>query len=88
MAQQIVRCPYCMLSTVEKVIKSPNPNEPDKAQITVQGADELCREIRIDNALQNGNGDAVALKPGTEVEGTVEAPADGSAPQESIADKK
>jgi hypothetical protein len=37
--------------TVEKIIKSPSPDEPDKAQIAVDGADDLYREIRIDNTL-------------------------------------
>jgi hypothetical protein len=74
--------------TVEKVIKSPNPKEPDKAQIAVEGADELYREIRIDNALQDEKGKEVALKVGTEVEVTVEAPADGTTAKENISDKK
>ena len=39
--------------TVEKIIKSPIPNEPEKAQIAVDGADHLYREIRIDNAFTN-----------------------------------
>ena len=43
--------------TVEKVIKSPDPSEPDKAQIVVEGADKLYREIRIDNALQTEKGE-------------------------------
>ena len=67
--------------TVEKVIKSPDPSEPDKAQIVVEGADELYREIRIDNALQNEKGEEVALKPGTDVDVTVEAPADATTPK-------
>jgi hypothetical protein len=67
--------------TVEKVIKSPDPSEPDKAQIVVEGADELYREIRIDNALQNEKGEEVALKPGTDVDVTVEAPADDTTPK-------
>jgi len=67
--------------TVEKLIKSPDPSEPDKAQIVVEGADELYREIRIDNALQNEKGEEVALKPGTEVDVTVEAPADATTPK-------
>jgi hypothetical protein len=67
--------------TVEKVIKSPDPSEPDKAQIVVEGADELYREIRIDNALQNEKGEEVALKPGADVEVTVEAPADATTPK-------
>jgi hypothetical protein len=74
--------------TVEKVIKSPNPKEPDKAQITVEAADELYREIRIDNTLQDKKGKKVALKVGTEVEVTVEAPADGTTVKENISDKK
>jgi hypothetical protein len=67
--------------TVNKVIKSPDPSEPDKAQIVVEGADELYREIRIDNALQTDKGEEVALKPGTEVDVTVEAPADATTPK-------
>ena len=67
--------------TVEKVIKSPDPSEPDKAQIVVEGADELYREIRIDNSLQNEKGEEVALKPGTDVDVTVEAPADATTPK-------
>jgi hypothetical protein len=67
--------------TVEKVIRSPDPSEPDKAQIVVEGADELYREIRIDNALQNEKGEEVALKPGTDVDVTVEAPGDATTPK-------
>jgi hypothetical protein len=67
--------------TVDKVIKSPDPSEPDKAQIVVEGADELYREIRIDNTLQNEKGEEVALKPGTDVDVTVEAPADATTPK-------
>ena len=59
--------------TVEKVIESPFPNEPDKAQIAVEGADELYREIRIENTLTNEDGDEVSLKPGAQVEVTVTA---------------
>jgi hypothetical protein len=67
--------------TVDKVIKSPDPSEPDKAQIVVEGADDLYREIRIDNALQTEKGEEVALKPGTDVDVTVEAPADATTPK-------
>jgi glutathione S-transferase len=66
---------------VERVIKSADPNEPDKAQIAVEKADELYREIRIDNTLQNDKGEEVALKPGAAVAVTVEAPADATTPQ-------
>ena len=37
---------------VEKIIKSPDPREPEKAQINIQdGADPLYKEIRIENSL-------------------------------------
>lgn len=60
---------------VESIIKSPHPSQPDKAQIAVEGADELYREIRIDNSLQNENGETVKLKPGAEVDVKIEASA-------------
>ena len=63
-------------ATVEKVIKSPFPNEPDKAQIAVHGADELYRELRIENTLENEEGEKVELKPGAKIDVIVEAPAE------------
>ena len=62
-----------MPGTVEKIIKSPHPDEPEKAQIVVEGADHLYKEIRIENTLTDENGNEVRLKPGAEVEVTVEA---------------
>ena len=59
--------------TVEKIIKSRYPSEPEKAQIAVEGADELYKEIRIVNNLTDKNGDEVQLKQGAKVEVTVEA---------------
>jgi hypothetical protein len=61
--------------TVEKIIKSPDPYAPDKAQIGVEGADELYREIRIDNALTDKDGTEVGLRPGAHVEVTIAADA-------------
>ena len=58
---------------VEKVIKPSDPRDPEKAQIVVEGADHLYREIRIDNPLNGANGREVALKPGAPVEVTVAA---------------
>lgn len=60
---------------VEKIIRPMNPDEPEKAQINVEGAEDLYREIRIDNVLHNEQGETVHLKPGAEVEVTVEADA-------------
>jgi hypothetical protein len=58
---------------VQKVIPSPDPKEPDKAQIAVEGGDDLYREIRIKNTLVDKDGTEVRLKPGAEVEVTIEA---------------
>jgi len=64
--------------TVEKIIKNVDPKVPDKAQIVVEGADHLYREIRVENALKNEKGEEVSLKPGAEVDVTVEAPAEAT----------
>jgi hypothetical protein len=59
--------------TVEKIIKSPDPREPEKAQIGIDGAEHLYREIRIDNVLTDEDGEKVALKQGADVQVTVAA---------------
>jgi NADPH-dependent 2,4-dienoyl-CoA reductase/sulfur reductase-like enzyme len=46
----------------------------------IGGADELYREIRIENSLTNENGDEVRLKKGAEVEITVEADPEATTP--------
>lgn len=60
--------------TVEKIIKPIYPEEPEKAQIAIHGADDLYREIRIENTLTNAKGEELSLKKGAEVEVTVQAP--------------
>jgi hypothetical protein len=67
--------------TVEKIIESQPPYEPEKAQIAIEGSDHLYREIRIENALTDGKGEKVALKKGAEVEVTVEADKDATVPK-------
>ena len=62
-----------MPGTVEKIIESPFPSQPDKAQIRVEGADDLYREIRIDNTLTNEQGQKVSLNPGSHVDVTLSA---------------
>ncbi len=39
--------------TVEKIIKPSHPSLPEKAQIAVEGGEDLYREIRIDNVLKD-----------------------------------
>jgi hypothetical protein len=69
--------------TVEKIIKSPFPQEPEKAEIAVEGADHLYREIRIENTLEDANGNKVKLKAGAQVDVTVEADAKDTVPKSS-----
>jgi hypothetical protein len=59
--------------TVQKIIKTPNPKAPEQAEIVVQNAEELYREIRVENTLVNEKGEEVGLKPGAPVEVTIEA---------------
>lgn len=66
---------------VERVIKPPHPSIPEKAQIAVEGAEDLYREIRVENSLTDANGKEVALKEGAEVEVTVNAPAEATTPK-------
>jgi hypothetical protein len=58
---------------VEKIIKPAHPNLPEKAQIAIEGADDLYREIRIENVLRDEAGQQVALKQGADVQVTVAA---------------
>ena len=67
--------------TVEKIIQSPFPHEPEKAEIAVEGADHLYREIRIENTLEADHGKKVKLKQGAQVDVTVEADAKDTVPK-------
>ena len=59
---------------VEKVIRPhPGSGEPEKAQIAVEGADHLYREIRVPNSLTDESGKKVKLQEGAEVEVKIEA---------------
>jgi hypothetical protein len=59
---------------VQRVIKPhPDSGEPEKAQISVEGADHLYRELRVPNELTDEDGHQVKLKPGAEVEVKIEA---------------
>jgi hypothetical protein len=60
--------------TVEKLIKPhPNSKEPEKAQIAVEGADHLYRELRVPNRLTDEEGHVAKLKEGEEVEVKIES---------------
>jgi hypothetical protein len=59
--------------TVQKVIKPAFPTEPEKAQIDIDDAEDLYREIRIENVVTDENGEKARLKPGAKVDVIVEA---------------
>src|SRR6266853_5790201 len=81
MTEKIAEKPSVTLpGTVEKIIESPHPSEPEKAQISVDGADELYQEIRIENTLTDENGEPVRLKKGAQVDVTVEADPEATHP--------
>ena len=64
--------------TVEKVIEPVVPSEPEKAQIGIDGADDLYREIRIENTLTDEKGAKARLKVGAHVDVTIEADTDAT----------
>ena len=57
--------------TVAKIIPSPRPSQPEKAQIAVDGADHRYRNLRIENTLTDEHGNDVRLEKGAPVEVTV-----------------
>ena len=68
---------------VEKIIPGVKSLIPEKAQIAVEGAEHLYKEIRVENTLKDENGNDVSLKPGAKVEVTVEADKTATIPKES-----
>jgi hypothetical protein len=62
-----------MSGIVDKIIPSPRPSQPEKAQISVEGADRRYRSLRIENTLTDENGNDVRLEKGAHVEVTVTA---------------
>ena len=55
-----------------------HPNQPEKAEISIHKAEDLYREIRVDNELVDEDGKTAALKPGAEVDVIVEADSDAT----------
>lgn len=74
---------------VDRILPAvPAAGIPEKAQVSVEGADHLYKEIRIENTLQDEKGREVALKPGSEVQVTVEAPIEAVVPKEEAPSEK
>lgn len=68
--------------TVGKIIQPTGLGEPEKAQVEVEGADDMYRELRIENTLTTESGQKVKLKKGAEVDVTVEADPKATIPKE------
>ena len=74
MAKSKTKAVTTLPGRVEKVIRPhPQSGEPEKAQISLEGADQLYKEIRVPNRLTDDKGEMVKLKPGAEVDVTIEA---------------
>jgi len=70
-----------LVGTVQKIIPPIMPGQPEKAEIAVHAADELYREIRVENTLKNSDGNEVSLKKGAGVEVTIEAEPGATTPK-------
>jgi hypothetical protein len=62
-----------MPGTVDKIIPSRRPSQPEKAQIALDRTDNRHRNLRIENTLTDEHGDDVKLKKGAHVQVTVTA---------------
>jgi len=67
--------------TVQKIIKH-HSQAPETAEIAVEGAEDLYREIRIENELRGEDGEKVKLKKGAHVDVIVEADKSDTVPKE------
>jgi hypothetical protein len=62
-----------MPGTVDKIISSLRPSQPENVRIAVNGPDRRTQDLRIENTLTDEHGDEVRLKKGARVEVTVTA---------------
>ena len=71
------RAAITLSGTVDKIIPATGSNTSEKAQISVQGGEVLYREIRVENALRDAQGNSMCLKLGAAVEVTIQAQPEG-----------
>ena len=67
-----------LAAVVNKVVKSVLPDEPDKVEISITGADDLFREIRIENRFTSADGRLIELTSGVHVDVTFEPEMNGN----------
>ena len=58
--------------SVKKVIRPVLPHEPEKAEIVIDEADDLYKEIRVENVVTDEKGEKDSLKQGEDVDIVVE----------------
>ena len=66
-----------MAGRVKKIIKAAVPTDGEKAEIAIEEADDLYREIRVENVVADEDGNTAKLKPGAAVDVVIEAESDG-----------
>jgi hypothetical protein len=57
-----------LFGSVKRIIKPALPHEFEKAEIEIHEADDLYKEIRIENIVTNENGEKERLKPGEDID--------------------
>ena len=62
--------------TVKRVIRPTYSSGKEKAEIDIREAEDLYREIRVENELTNEEGEKASLKQGAEVDIILEADSD------------
>jgi hypothetical protein len=62
-----------MSGTVDKILPSRRPSQPEKVQIVVDRTNHRLGDLRIENTLTDEYGDDVKLKKGAHVQVTVTA---------------
>jgi hypothetical protein len=70
--------------TVQKVIKPTFAHEKEKVEIGIEEAEELYREIRVENVVADAEGNQARLKQGAEVDVVVEADSDATLKQADL----
>ena len=63
---------------VKKVIKPSYSGGKEKAEIEIREADDLYREVRVDNELVDDKGEKASLKSGATVDVVIEADSDAT----------
>ena len=74
-----------LTGVVEQIIE-PVGSVPERALIEIQGAEDLYSEIRIENALSDGDGQKVKLKLGEKVNVTIETTTGGTEKKSAFRD--